>query len=100
MKKIIFIVLTLLAVLLILPLSFNNSHVVTVNYLVDSVNVPLSWVIFGALIAGVLLALPFFAVTGLVWKIRARGLEKQINNLLKSQQREAIAETFMQEKQK
>lgn len=99
MKKIVFILLALLALAIILPLSFNNAQVVTVNYLFGQIDLPLSWLIFGAFIVGVLVALPFFAVSGWGWKIRARRLQKQVDELIKKRKRDEIAEQFEQEKQ-
>lgn len=98
MKKIVFILLSIVAVLIILPLSFNNADIVTVNYLLGQYDLPLSWVIFGAFIFGVLAALPFFALTGWGWKMRAKGLQKQVNELIKQRKRDEIAEQFKAEK--
>lgn len=98
MKKIVFILLSIVAVLIILPLSFNNADIVTVNYLLGQYDLPLSWVIFGAFIFGVLTALPFFALTGWGWKMRAKGLQKQVNELIKQRKRDEIAEQFKAEK--
>lgn len=98
MKKLLFILFLLIAVAVVLPLSFNNSQVVTVNYIVGSYQLPLSWLIFGAFIVGVLVALPFFALTGFGWKMRAKGLRKQVDELVKQRQRDEIAKQFNNEK--
>lgn len=94
MKKIIFILFVLIALVVILPLSFNNAEPVTVNYLFGTYTLPLSWLIFGALIVGVFIALPFFALTGWGWKIKAKSLEKQVNELIKQRQRDEIENEF------
>lgn len=97
MKKILFVLFLLVAVAIILPLSFNNSQVVTVDYVMGTYQLPLSWLIFGAFIIGVLVALPFFALTGLGWKMRAKGLKKQVDELVKQRQRDEIADKFKSE---
>ncbi len=98
MKKIVFIVLALLAIVVILPLSFNNSQVVEINYLFGKLNRPLSEVIFASFLFGVLIALPFFALTGWGWKMRARSLQKKLNELAKQHKRDEIAVQFQAEK--
>ncbi len=54
MKKIIFILLALLAIVIILPLSFNNSQIVEINYLLGKFNWPLSVVMLVSFLFGVL----------------------------------------------
>ncbi|PIE45145.1 MAG: hypothetical protein CSA44_02535 [Gammaproteobacteria bacterium] len=98
MKKIVFIVLALLAIVVILPLSFNNSQVVEINYLFGKLNWPLSVVMLFSFLFGVLIALPFFALTGWGWKIRARSLQKKLNELTKQRKRDEIAVQFQAEK--
>ncbi len=99
MKKILFILFVILALAVILPLSFNNAQVVSFDYLFDKIDLPLSWLIFGAFILGVLLALPFFALTGWGWKIRARRLQKQVDELISKRKKDEIAKQFAEEKQ-
>lgn len=98
MKKIIFIVFAVAAVLLLLPLSFNNSQTAEVNYLLGKLQLPLSHLVIYTFIAGVVVSLPFFAVTGWGWKMRARSLQKQIDELLKQRKRDDIAKQFKDEK--
>ncbi len=98
MKKILFIILVLVVLAVTLPLFFNNSQEVVVNYLVGQYKLPLSWLIFGSFIFGVLIALPFFAFTGWVWKLKAKSLQKKIDELLKQRQRDEIAKQFHEEK--
>ncbi|PID66269.1 MAG: hypothetical protein CR975_03845 [Gammaproteobacteria bacterium] len=99
MKRVLFIILVLLALVVTLTLSFNNSQQVVVDYVLGQYQLPLSWVMFGAFILGVLIALPFFAFTGWVWKLKAKKLQKQIDEILKQRQRDEIAQQFHQEKQ-
>lgn len=94
MKKLIFIILLLAALVIILPLSFNNSTEVDFNYILGHQKIPLSFLIFGAFIAGALFALPFFALTGWGWKLKAKGLKKQVDELIKQRQRDEIATQF------
>ncbi len=98
MKKIIFILLALLAIVIILPLSFNNSQIVEINYLLGKFNWPLSVVMLVSFLFGVLIALPFFALTGWGWKMRARSLQKKLNKLDKQRKRDEIAIQFKAEK--
>lgn len=97
MKKILFVLLVIAACLVILPMSYNNAAPVTVNYLYGSYTLSLSWLIIGAFIAGVLVALPFFALTGWSWKMRAKGLKKQVDELIKQRKRDEIADEFNQQ---
>ncbi len=99
MKKLLFIILVLVALVVTLTLSFNNSQEVMVNYVLGQYQLPLSWLIFGAFILGVLIALPFFAFTGWVWKLKAKSLQKKIDELIKQRQRDEIAKQFKEEKQ-
>lgn len=99
MKKILFIVLVIVALLIILPFSFNNSQPVTVDYIFGQYQLPLSWLVFGAFILGVFIALPFFALTGWGWKLKAKGLKKQVDELVKQRQRDEIATKFNEEKE-
>lgn len=99
MKKTLFILLILVALLIILPLSFNNAQSVSVDYVFGQQELPLSWLIFGAFIVGVFLALPFFALTGWGWKLKAKRLKKQVDELIKQRQRDEIATQFHQERQ-
>ncbi len=99
MKKLLFIVLVLVALVVTLTLSFNNSQEVVVNYVLGQYTLPLSWLIFGSFIFGVLIALPFFAFSGWVWKLKAKSLQKKIDELIKQRQRDEIAKQFNQEKQ-
>ncbi len=99
MKKLLFIILVLVALVVTLTLSFNNSQEVMVNYVLGQYKLPLSWLIFGAFILGVLIALPFFAFTGWVWKLKAKSLQKKIDELIKQRQRDEIAKQFIEEKQ-
>ncbi len=99
MKKILFVVFALLALVIILPFSFNNAQLVQVNYIVGQYELPLSWLIFGAFIVGVFISLPFFALTGWGWKIKAKSLSKQVDELIKQRQRDEIAKKFDQEKE-
>ncbi len=99
MKKLLFIVLLLVALVVTLTLSFNNSQEVVVNYVFGQYKLPLSWLIFGAFILGVSVALLFFAFTGWVWKLKAKGLQKKIDELIKQRQRDEIAKQFQEEKQ-
>lgn len=94
MKKLIFILLLIAAFVVILPLSFNNSMPVEVDYFLGKQTLPLSWLIFGSFIFGVLVALPFFAFTGWGWKMKAKGLQKQVDELVKQRKRDEIAEDF------
>lgn len=98
MKKILFILFLLVVIAVVLPLSFSNSQVVTVDYVIGTYELPLSWLIFGAFIIGVLVALPFFALTGWGWKMRAKGLKKQVDELVKQRKRDEIADQFKNEK--
>lgn len=99
MKKLLFVLLVLIALIVILPLSFNNAQVVTVDYIFGQYKLPLSWLIFGAFILGVFIALPFFALTGWGWKLKAKGLQKQVKEMQKQRQRDEIATQFHEEKQ-
>lgn len=94
MKKILFIILVVAALIVILPLSFKNSTVVPVDYFFGQTSLPLSWLVFGAFILGVFVALPFFALTGWGWKLKAKGLQKQVDGLVKQRKRDEIAEQF------
>ncbi len=98
MKKLVVILLLLLAAIVVIPLAYNNAQLVTVNYLTFSYETYLSWLIIGAFLVGVLLAVIFFAIAGLGWKIKAKGLKKQVDELLKQRKRDAIAEQFEAEK--
>ncbi len=98
MKKILFIVFIILALAVILPLSFNNAQLVSFDYLLGKIELPLSWLIFGAFILGALLLLPFFALTGWGWKLRAKRLQKQVDELIKQRKKDEIAEQFAEEK--
>lgn len=98
MKKIIFILLVVLALVVILPLSFKNSTVVPVDYFLGQTELPLSWLVFGAFILGVLVALPFFALTGWGWKLKAKGLQKQVDEIVKQRKRDEIANEFHEQK--
>lgn len=97
MKKILFLLFLVVAIAVILPLSFNNAQPVVFSYVIGEYQLPLSWLVFGAFIIGFLVALPFFALTGWGWKIRAKGLEKQVDELIKQRKRDEIAQTFNQE---
>ncbi|MGY0399291.1 MAG: LapA family protein [Ostreibacterium sp.] len=98
MKKFLFIVLAIIAILVILPLSFSNADTVTVNYLLGHLQAPLSWLMLGSFIFGVLIALPFFALTGWGWKIRARSLQKQMDKLITQSKQDDITKQFESEK--
>lgn len=98
MKKFVVILLAIIAAIIILPLAYNNSQVVEISYFFGTYSRPLSWTIFGAFILGVLLALPFFALTGWGWKFRAKGLQKQVDELVKQRKRDEVADQFKSEK--
>lgn len=98
MKKIIMILFVVIAIIIVLPLSYNNAQLVEVNYLFGSYQKPLSWFLIGSLILGALLALPFFALTGWGWKLKAKGLQKQVDELVKQRKRDEIADQFKAEK--
>ncbi len=99
MKKIIFILLVIVALVVFLPLSFNNADSVSFDYIFGKYQLPLSWLMFGSFIVGVLVALPFFAITGLGWKLKARSLQKQVTELIRKRERDEIAEQFKAEKE-
>lgn len=98
MKKLLVIVLGLIAAIVVLPLTYNNTDKVTLNYLTFSYETHLSWLLIGAFLLGTILSLLFFAITGLGWKIKAKGLSKKVDELIKQRQREEIAEQFESEK--
>ncbi|PIE45758.1 MAG: hypothetical protein CSA45_01730 [Gammaproteobacteria bacterium] len=97
MKKIVSIILGVLAFIIVLPLAYNNAQMVTFDYFFGTYQLPMSWLIFGAFIAGVLLSLVFFALTGWGWKLKAKGLQKQVNELIKQRKRDEISEQFKAE---
>lgn len=94
MKKILFVLLVVAALVVVLPLSFKNSTPVAVDYFWGQTQLPLSWLVFGAFILGVLVALPFFALTGWGWKLKAKGLQKQVDGMIKQRKRDEIADKF------
>lgn len=98
MKKLLIILLGLIAAIIVLPLAYNNADKVTVNYLMLSYETHLAWLLIGAFLLGVILSLLFFAITGLGWKIKAKGLSKKVDELLKQRKRDEIAEQFQAEK--
>ncbi len=98
MKKLFVILLIIAAAIVVLPIAYRNSVVIDFDYFFDVYTMPLSWLIFGAFVLGVLFALVFFAITGLGWKLKARSLKKQVDELLKQRKRDEIAEQFETEK--
>lgn len=98
MKKLFIVLLVAIAAIIVLPLTYNNAQNVTLNYLSYSYESHLSWFVIGAFLFGVLLSLVFFAITGLGWKMRAKGLRKQVDELLKQRKRDEIAEQFKADK--
>lgn len=99
MKKLFVVLLIAIAAIIVLPLTYNNAQNVTLNYLSLSYESHLSWFVIGAFLLGVLLSLVFFAVTGLGWKIRAKGLSRQVDELLKQRKRDEIEKQFKAEKE-
>ncbi len=103
MKKLLVILLIIVAAFTVLPIAFNNAHQVDFTFLnqeltFQTVKLSLSYIVFGAFVVGVLFAIVFFAITGLGWKIKARGLEKQVEELLKQRKRDEIEAQFKAEK--
>lgn len=98
MKKIIAGLVVLAAIVTILPLAYINSQVIEINYFFGVYAKPLSYTIGGAFIFGVLMALPFFALTGWGWKLKAKGLERQVDELIKQRKRDEIADQFKADK--
>ncbi|MPV86557.1 lipopolysaccharide assembly protein LapA domain-containing protein [Ostreibacterium oceani] len=94
MKKFIFLILLVAAFVLILPFGFNNAEKVTVNYWFFSYSLRLSWVIIGAFILGVLFSLCFFGVSAWVWKLKAKTLQKQLNEMDKIRKKAEIKAAF------
>ncbi len=94
MKKILVVLLLIIATVVVLPLAYNNAQPIDFNYFFGVYQLPLSWLIIAAFSLGVLLSLIFFAFTGLVWKFRAKRLSKQIDELLKERKRSEIADNF------
>ncbi len=100
MKKLFVILLIVAAAIIVLPIAYNNADAVNFNYFFGTYSLPLSWVAFGSFVLGVLFSLVFFAITGLGWKLKARSLKKQVDELLKQRKRDEIAEKFNAEKQR
>lgn len=98
MKKLVVILLILIGAVVVLPLAYNNAQIVEFNYFIDTFKLPLSWLLVATFSFGVLLALIFFAITGLVWRFRAKSLKKQVDELQKQRKRDDIAKQFHAEK--
>lgn len=98
MKKLFVILLGVISTIIVLPLAYNNSQPVDFNYFFGSYQLPLAWLTFGSFILGVLLAIIFFAISGLGWKLRAKSLNRQVDELLKQRKRDEIKDQFQAEK--
>lgn len=76
-------------------LSAFNRQLVEINYIVGTISLPLPVVVITAFALGMLIILAFFGLTGLVWKMRAKSLEKQIDKIHKDSQAKKIEADFL-----
>ncbi len=96
LKKIIFL-LCLIAALPIIILASKNSQVVEINYILGVFKINLSYLIILAFVLGVVAMLPFFAFTGMIWKIRTKNLQKEVDKMEKQKQKDLIREEFLED---
>lgn len=98
-KRAIFFLVTLAAIIPIGIFVALNSHQVEYDYLIGKYTT-FAWLpVVGGFVLGVLGMALFFTLSGKLWQIKARSLEKQLNSLHKEQQKKEIKAQFDDVKQ-
>lgn len=95
MRLITFIIGILVVGIPLAILSAFNTQTIEINYIIGTIPLPLPLLIFAAFGLGMLIILILFGVSGMIWKARAKSLEKQIDKIHKTNQAKQIEAEFM-----